>query len=50
MKLFYDWFPLEFVLTYNISVMWREINSKQYIISTRVIEKKIKSSRKEYIM
>ena len=27
--LFHDWFPLEFVLRYNISVTWWEINSKQ---------------------
>ena len=43
---FHDWFPLEFVFTYNISLvcrMWWEIN-----IYTRVDKKKIKSSRKEY--
>ena len=32
---------MKFVFTYNISLVWWEINSKQ---------KKIKSSRKEYIM
>ena len=38
-----------FVFRYNISVMWREINSKQYI-STWVNQKKIKRSRKENVM
>ena len=43
--LFHNWLPLEFVFTYNISLlcrMWWEIN-----ICTRVDKKKIKSSRKE---
>ena len=39
--IFLDWFPMKFVFTYNISLVCREINSKQ---------KKIKSSRKEYVM
>ena len=38
---FHDWFPMKFVFTYNISLVWWEINSKQ---------KKIKSSRKAYVM
>ena len=47
--LFRDWFPSEFVLTYNISLLWREINSKHWI-SSRVNQKKIKNSRNEYLM
>ena len=31
--LFHDWFPLEFVFTLNISLMWCEINSKEEKIS-----------------
>ena len=48
-SLFHYWFPLDFALRYNISVMWWEINSKQSL-STWVNQKKIKSSRKEYVM
>ena len=47
--LFRDWFPLEFVLTYNISLLWREINSKHWI-SSRANQKKIKNSRNKYVM
>ena len=38
---FHDRFTMKFVFTCNISLVWLEINSKQ---------KKIKSSRKEYVM
>ena len=47
--LFHDWFPMKFVFTYNLSLVWLEINCKHQI-STRVNQKKIKSSRKEYVM
>ena len=33
--LFHDWFPLEFLFTYNISLMWWEISIKQ---QTSVLE------------
>ena len=47
--IYYDWFLSEFVFTYNISLRWWEINSKQWIC-IKVNQKKIKSSRKENIM
>ena len=43
--LFQDWFPLEFVFKYNISVMWWEINSKQ-LISIWVNQKRSKVQEK----
>ena len=47
---FISWLvSFEVVFRYKISVMWWEINSKQSI-STRVNQKKIKSSRKKYVM
>ena len=45
--LLHGWFPSEFVFIYNISLMWWEINSKQYYWVNR---KKIKSLRKEYVI
>ena len=47
--LFHDWFSLEFVFRYNIFAICWEINSKQSIC-TGVKQKKIKSSRNEYVM
>ena len=38
---FHDRFPIKFVFTYNISLVWWERRSKQ---------KKIKNSREEYVM
>ena len=49
MFLFHDWLPLDFVFRYNSSVLWWKINSKQSI-STWVNQKKIESSKKEYVM
>ena len=43
--LFHDWFSLEFVFIYSISLMWWEINFKQ--IFTKVNQKKIKWSKKD---
>ena len=49
--LFHDWYPLEFVFSYNFSLMWWELivrNKLQTInIYNRVNIKKIRSSRKE---
>ena len=42
----HDWFPM-FIFTYNVSLVWWEINSKNYI--SRINQKKMKSSRK-YVM
>ena len=39
---------VNFVFKYNISLVWWEINSNYWI--SRVNQKKIKSSRKEYVM
>ena len=48
--LFHDWFPLEFVFTYNIfsDVMRNKLQTIS--IYTKVNKKKIKNSRKEYVM
>ena len=45
--LLHDWFPMKFVFTYNTSLMWWEEKFKHLI--SRVNQKKIKSSRKEYV-
>ena len=37
-----DWFPLEFVFTYNIFLMWLEINSKQQISILELIKRRSK--------
>ena len=42
----YDWFPVKFVFTY----FFREVRNKpQTLIESKVNQKKIKSSRKEYV-
>ena len=41
MMVFHDKFPIKFAFTYNISFVWWNVNFKQ---------KKVKSSRKEYVM
>ena len=46
---FHEWFHLEFIFRYNISVMWWEMNFKQ-LISTWDNQKKLKCSRKECVM
>ena len=46
--LFLNWFPIKFVFTCNISLVWWEYKC-QTVIFTRVNQKKTKSSRKYYM-
>ena len=46
--IYYDWFLSEFVFTYNISLRWWEINSKQWIC-IKVNQKKIKVQGKKIL-
>ena len=43
---FHDWFPLEFLFTYNISFDVVEVNSKQYLIELTKRRSKVQEKNK----